>query len=57
VQMLQRLYDDLRAVHPPKRRPSGLTVVDNYEAESAKHGGHSSGSGSWCVTSLLVTML
>lgn len=48
VQMLQRLYDDLRAVHPAKRRPSGLTVVDNYDADSVKQGGGS--GGGWCVT-------
>lgn len=44
MQMLQHLYDDLRAVHPPKRRPSGLTLVDNIEAESEKSSG---GSGGW----------
>lgn len=48
MQMLQRLYDDLRAVHPAKRRPSGLTVVDNYDADTVKHAGGS--SGGWCVT-------
>jgi hypothetical protein len=53
VQMLQRLYDDLRAVHPAKRRPSGLTVVDNYDADSVKHGGSS--GGGWCVVQLPVS--
>jgi predicted ATPase len=44
VRKLQQLYDSLREVHPPKkRRPSGLTVVDNVDAEAQG----SSGGGWW----------
>jgi hypothetical protein len=45
VRKLQQLYDSLREVHPPKkRRPSGLTVVDNVDAEA-----QGSSGGGWCV--------
>lgn len=53
MQMLQRLHDDLRAAYPPKRRPSGLTVVDNIETESAQ----SRGNGGWCGTRNFAHML